>query len=294
MTDTKTLIDWADKHLMTTAKRAPVALVRGEGARVWDTRRQGVSRLHRRHRGDRARALPSQGGRDDARAGGHAAPRVEPLLHPAADPARQAALRPLVRRPGLLLQLGRGGQRVRDQARAQVGQGARGQRSRRHHHDAGRLPRPDAGHRHRHRAGEVPPRLRAAPRWLQVRPVQRSARGGAGHRQPHRRGHGRADPGRGRHQHPGRRLPARAPQAVRRGGHPARARRDPDRHGTHRPALGLRALRHRARHHDAGQGARQRGADRRDPGHRERGVGVHPGHPRLHLRRQPVRRPRWA
>src|SRR4029453_14923452 len=37
MTDTKTLIDWADKHLMTTAKRAPVVLVRGEGARVWDS-----------------------------------------------------------------------------------------------------------------------------------------------------------------------------------------------------------------------------------------------------------------
>ena len=45
--------------------------------------------------------------------------------------------------------------------------------------------------------------------------------------------------------HPGRRLPARAPQALRRGGHPAHARRDPDRHGPHRPALGLRALRHR-------------------------------------------------
>jgi len=37
MTDTKTLIDWADKHLMTTAKRAPVVLVRGDGARVWDS-----------------------------------------------------------------------------------------------------------------------------------------------------------------------------------------------------------------------------------------------------------------
>src|SRR4029450_5139748 len=37
MTDTKTLIEWADKHLMTTAKRNPVALVRGEGTRVWDS-----------------------------------------------------------------------------------------------------------------------------------------------------------------------------------------------------------------------------------------------------------------
>ena len=37
MTDTKTLIEWADKHLMYTARRAPVALVRGEGVRVWDS-----------------------------------------------------------------------------------------------------------------------------------------------------------------------------------------------------------------------------------------------------------------
>src|SRR5258706_12242068 len=37
MNDTKTLIEWADKHLMTTAKRAPVVLVRGDGARGWDS-----------------------------------------------------------------------------------------------------------------------------------------------------------------------------------------------------------------------------------------------------------------
>jgi len=35
--DTKQLLEWSDKHLMTVAKRYPVALVRGEGARVWDT-----------------------------------------------------------------------------------------------------------------------------------------------------------------------------------------------------------------------------------------------------------------
>src|SRR5258707_3888166 len=37
MTDTKTLMEWGDKPLMTTAKRARVALVRGEGVRVWDS-----------------------------------------------------------------------------------------------------------------------------------------------------------------------------------------------------------------------------------------------------------------
>jgi len=35
--DTKELLAWSDKHLMAFAKRAPVALVRGDGARVWDS-----------------------------------------------------------------------------------------------------------------------------------------------------------------------------------------------------------------------------------------------------------------
>jgi acetylornithine aminotransferase/acetylornithine/N-succinyldiaminopimelate aminotransferase len=37
MTDTRQLLEWGDRHLMTFTKRYPVALVRGEGARVWDT-----------------------------------------------------------------------------------------------------------------------------------------------------------------------------------------------------------------------------------------------------------------
>jgi predicted acetylornithine/succinylornithine family transaminase len=35
--DTKTLLDWADRYLMHNYARAPICLVRGEGARVWDT-----------------------------------------------------------------------------------------------------------------------------------------------------------------------------------------------------------------------------------------------------------------
>jgi acetylornithine/N-succinyldiaminopimelate aminotransferase len=35
--DTKELMQWSDKHLMSFAKRYPVALVRGEGVRVWDS-----------------------------------------------------------------------------------------------------------------------------------------------------------------------------------------------------------------------------------------------------------------
>jgi acetylornithine/N-succinyldiaminopimelate aminotransferase len=35
--DTKELMGWSDRHLMTVAKRYPLALVRGDGARVWDS-----------------------------------------------------------------------------------------------------------------------------------------------------------------------------------------------------------------------------------------------------------------
>ena len=35
--DTKTLLEWANRYLMTNYARAPLCLVRGEGARVWDT-----------------------------------------------------------------------------------------------------------------------------------------------------------------------------------------------------------------------------------------------------------------
>ena len=40
--DTKQLMEWSDKHLMATAKRNPVALVRGEGVRVWDSEGKGA------------------------------------------------------------------------------------------------------------------------------------------------------------------------------------------------------------------------------------------------------------
>jgi acetylornithine/N-succinyldiaminopimelate aminotransferase len=35
--DTRQLLEWSDKHLMTFAKRYPLALVRGDGVRVWDS-----------------------------------------------------------------------------------------------------------------------------------------------------------------------------------------------------------------------------------------------------------------
>ena len=258
-------------------------------------RRQGVSRLHRRHRGDRARALPSRGGRDDARAGGHAAARVEPLLHPAADPARQAALRPLVRRPRLLLQLAaRRPTRPRSSSR---GSGPRstgpaiaatssrcGAAS-----TAGRWP-PSPPPRRRSTttaSSRCPAGFKYVP-FNDLRAVERAidSHTAAVMVEPIQGEGGINIPDDG--YLPGlRKLCDEA-------GILLDPRRDPDRHGTHRPALGLRALRHRARHHDGGQGARQRRADRRDPGHRERGVGVHaraPTAPPSAATRSP---PRWA
>ncbi|MEK7879088.1 MAG: aminotransferase class III-fold pyridoxal phosphate-dependent enzyme, partial [candidate division NC10 bacterium] len=35
--DTRTLMEWSGRYLMTFANRYPVCLVRGEGVRVWDS-----------------------------------------------------------------------------------------------------------------------------------------------------------------------------------------------------------------------------------------------------------------
>ena len=142
--------------------------------------------------------------------GGHAAARLQHLPQRAAGPPGQAAGRALVRRPRVLLQLGRGGQRGRPQGRPQVRQGTAGHRPLRGHRHPQLVPRPHAGHRERHRPAEVPARLRAAHAGLQARAVQRPARDGARDRQPHGGHPGRADPGRGRRLRPRRRLPARA------------------------------------------------------------------------------------
>ena len=60
-------------------------------------------------------------------------------------------------------------------------------------------------------------------------PLRRHRRDEEGGHRRHRRGHPRADPGRGRHQHPARRLPARGAEALRRARGAAHLRRDADR-----------------------------------------------------------------
>ena len=87
------------------------------------------------------------------------------------------------------------------------------------------------------------------------------ARGGG--RRAHRGGAARADPGRERDPRRRRRAARGGARGVRpdRGG--AHLRRDPDRHGPHRDALGLRADRRRPGRADDRQGARRRRSDRR-------------------------------
>ena len=65
---------------MQTYGRLPVAFVRGEGAKLWDSEGKRVPRLPRRPRGHVARPRAPGGRRRDRRPGPHAAARVEPLL----------------------------------------------------------------------------------------------------------------------------------------------------------------------------------------------------------------------
>ena len=112
---------------MPTYAEPPVTFVRGAGTELWDDRGQAVPRLPVRPGGDLARPRPPGGGRGAGRAGQDAAARLEPLRQRRragggghARPARSAA-GTTRRRPGLLLQLGGRGQRVRHQAGPQVG-----------------------------------------------------------------------------------------------------------------------------------------------------------------------------
>ena len=97
--------------------RNPVEFVRGEGTRLWDDEGNeyldflaGISVAQLGH-------CHPRGGGGGARAGRPADARRQPLLHRAGDAAGGAAVRAVARRQGVPLQLGRRGDRVRDQAR---------------------------------------------------------------------------------------------------------------------------------------------------------------------------------
>ena len=144
------------------------------------------------------------------------------------------------RRPRLLRQLRHRGQRVRDQDRPQARPRARHRRAG-DRQLRGRLPRPhlrlargDAGLAGNEALGPMLPGFRSVPR--DDADALREAVGRA-----HRGGPDRADPGRGRRLPDRRGGAARRPRGLRRGRRAADPRRDPDRDGADRLALGLRA-----------------------------------------------------
>ena len=159
--------------LMPTYGPPALMFVRGEGRRLWDV--DGNEYLDflsgaRRHQ---PRPLPPGGGRRARRAGPHAAPRVEPVRHRARLGGRPHPRPPAGRRrPGVLRQLRRRGQRVRAQAGPQV----RGPRPPRRRQRARLVPRPHAGHPPRHRPAREARGVPAAARGLPPRRLERPRR----------------------------------------------------------------------------------------------------------------------
>ena len=119
-------------------------------------RRSRVPRLRRRDRRRVARSLPSRPARRGSGAARAPLARLEPVPDRARGAARVAALRPLRRRAGVLLQLGRGGGRGGAQVRTQ------GDREGRRRRPGGWLPRAHARARSRRRAS--PPSARRSSR----------------------------------------------------------------------------------------------------------------------------------
>ena len=229
------------------------------GGAALGRRRQRLPRFLRGARGDQRGALPPADHRGDPRAGGAARRSLEPVLLAAGSEARRATVRVEPRRPRVPVQLGRRGERVRDQARPQEcpREGGRATGDRRPRRG---VPRPHGGDADRF--AEDRPRGPLRPASARIchgaarRP--RRARGGGG--REHRRGADRADPGRGRRPPDPRAGRRRGPRGLRRLGSTARARRDPDRDGEDRVAVGVGAGGRSTGRDDRGEGARRRAA----------------------------------
>ena len=273
---------------MQTYGRLPVAFVRGAG--------------HPALGHARARSTSTSSRASRSTSLGHAHPQVaaaiadqaNTLLHlsnlyyndqqpRARGEARCAARR---RRARVLLQLGRRGERVRDQAGAPSRPAQRRSRALPRDQRVRVVPRPHAhdarGDRPAAEAGDVPAAAVGIPSGRVRRPRRaRSRDGRAG-----RRGHARTGAGRRRREPGVGRVPARRAAAVRRARGVADRRRGADRARPHRQVVRLPALRHRARHRHGGESARQRRADRRVLGARRRR-----GRVRRRRSRHDVRRP---
>ena len=201
---------------MPTYARAPVEFVRGRGRAALGRRGQGVPRLLRRALGPQRRPLPPADRRRDPRAGGDASPGVSNLYY--SEPAMRlcrAARRVEPRRRGLPLQLGRRGERVRDQAGPQARPRARD-----------RAPEivvlEGAFHGRTLGALAATPKLAREdlfgplPRGLRRRSARRPRRAARRGRRAHRGGDDRADPGRGGDLPDRRRGAGRGPRGLRR------------------------------------------------------------------------------
>ena len=252
------IIALADRYLFPTYARAPLALVRGEGCRVWDADGKQLPRLLRQHRGDRPRPRASGDRARHRRAGRSDPARLQPALQRAAGAPRRAA-----------------GARARSPTASSSATAAPRPTRRRsswrasygHAHGDGRFEIITAlGSFHGRTLATI-----AATGQEKVRRRLRAAAARASATSPYDdvaaleraltprtiARHARADPGRGRHRRAEPGLPRGAARALRPARPAADLRRDPDRHGPHRHALRLRADRRRARHHDARQGPRR-------------------------------------
>ena len=283
-----------DAHLRPRQPRVRAGRRRVAGGDQWRPLPGFRQRRCRQRAGPRA----PKAGRCADPAGQQGVAHLQPLSRRRPGAAGGAAVRGDVRRPGVLLQFGRGGLRRRHQAGAALSLRERPARTLAADYVQGRIPRAHARH---HRLGgqcQAPGRLRRSGRRVRHRPVRRSRGGGKSHRPANGRHHGRAGAGRGRRQRRVPRLAQGAARAVRQARTAARARRGADRHGPHRQAVRARMGRLHAGRDGGGQGARRRVPDRGGAGDRRGRQGHGRRHPRLDLRRQSARqrpsaRPCW-
>ena len=278
------MTDWKEiesRVFMTTGRRMPVVVERGEGTRVWD---------------DNGKPYLDFFGGPAVHSLGHCHPVVVKAIEEQARTlihvSNAVYSMPQLKLAQLLIdnscfdrvyfrQQRRRGQRGGDQAGAQVGPRAQERRLRDHRGDR-RVPRPHArggdgdGHAALQRA------VRAAAGRLPPRPVQRHR--GAAERRRRRR------PARSCSSRSRARAASTCPNpsyfpAVRKWcdeqQHPADRRRGADGHVPHRPAVRLPGDGLRAGRDDAGQGHRLRRAARRRSWRRRAAAVFTPGRPRL-------------
>ena len=265
--DTKTLLEWSNKYLFQNYGRAPLCLVRGEGARVWDT--------------DGKEYLDFVGG-IAVDALGHSHPKIVGAIREQATALLQVSnlyqIPSQIHLAKLLVDHSFGDRAFFCNSGTEAIEAAI-KLARKYAKETratdvvdiitmrGAFHGRTLGGAVRDAQREVPARLRAAGAGLQVR--RRSATSKAVERAVDNRtaailvepiqGEG------GVNVAPDGYL-AGAPPALRRDRRAADLRRDPDGHGPDRAPLGLPALGCRARRHDARQGARERDPDRRDGG----------------------------